>query len=281
MTKTLGELHKQAITELTGHTDSARLDVDLIIGHVLSIPRTAILTQDQMTLSTEEVLQIQELIKKRTQSYPVAYITGSRHFWDLELSVTEATLIPRPETELLVEMALSLFPEEQTTHLLDLGTGSGAIAIAIAHARPAWHVTACDNSPAALLVARNNAESYQLENIALINSDWFEAIPGTQKFDLILSNPPYIEKDDPHLKQGDIQYEPPSALCAGQDGLNDIRLLIPTAKKYLNSNGWLWLEHGFDQAQRVKDLFSEYHYTNIKQHIDLSGHIRITGGKLN
>ncbi|VAW93903.1 Peptide chain release factor N(5)-glutamine methyltransferase [hydrothermal vent metagenome] len=280
MNKTLGELQKQAITELSAYSDSARLDVDLIICHVLSISRTALITQDRMVLEPEQLNQIQQLIEKRKQSYPVAYIIGSRHFWDLELKVTEDTLIPRPETELLVEMALSLFAEDQTTRVLDLGTGSGAVAIAIAKARPEWSIIACDNSPAALSVAKQNAETYQLENIKLINSDWFDDIPDQQKFDLLLSNPPYIESDDPHLKQGDVQHEPQAALSSGRDGLDDIRKLIANAKCFLHAHGWLWLEHGFDQAQNVKDIFTEHNYTNIKQHLDLFGHTRISGGQL-
>jgi len=276
----LKELHTQSISVLTGYSDSTRLDVDLIICHVLSIPRSAILTQDQMTLNDEQVLQIQSLIEKRKQNYPVAYITGTRNFWDLELKVNNDTLIPRPETELLVEIALSLFPQKKPIQALDLGTGSGAIAIAIARARPDWNIIATDNSPAALTVARQNAETYLLQNSKFINSYWFNALSADHKFDLILSNPPYIKNNDPHLKSGDVQYEPESALSSGKDGLDDIRQLITNAKNFLLAQGWLWLEHGFDQAQRVKDLFTEHNYTNIKQHLDLAGHIRITGGQL-
>ncbi len=276
----LGELHKQSISELTGYSDSARLDADLILCHVLSIPRTAIITQDQMALEAEQIKQVQQLIEKRKQSYPIAYITGSRSFWDLDLKVTKDTLIPRPETELLVEMALSLYAEDENIQLLDLGTGSGAIAIAIAKARPNWNVVASDKSSAALSVARHNIEKYQLKNISLVTSQWFDDIPTKQKFDLILSNPPYIESNDPHLQQGDVQHEPRSALSSGIDGLDDIRLLIPSAYDYLKTKGWLWLEHGFDQAQRIKDLFDNYHYTNIKQILDLAGHTRISGGQL-
>ena len=280
MNNILSELQKQAIAELTGYSDSARLDADLILCHVLSIPRTTIITQDKMVLDTEQVKQIQALIEKRKQNYPIAYITGSRHFWDVELKVTEATLIPRPETELLVEMALSLFPEQKKIHVLDLGTGSGAIAIAIANARPTWAIVACDNSNEALSVADQNIATYDLTNIKLLNSHWFDAVAGEQKFNLILSNPPYIEENDPHLKLGDVQFEPLTALSSGLDGLDDIRLLIPEAKNYLQPSSWLWLEHGFDQAQRVKDIFNDHGYTDIKQHIDLSGHTRITGGQL-
>jgi len=276
----LKELHTQSISTLTGYSDSTRLDVDLIICHVLSIPRSTILTQDQMTLNDEQVLQIQSLVEKRKTNYPISYITGTRYFWDLKLKVSEDTLIPRPETELLVEMALSLFPKKEPVQVLDLGTGSGAIAIAIARARPNWNVVACDNSLAALTVARQNAETYQLQNSNFINSYWFNVLPANHKFDLILSNPPYIESNDPHLKSGDVQYEPPAALSSGKDGLDDIRQLIPTAKNFLLVQGWLWLEHGFDQAQRVKDLFTEHNYTNVKQHLDLAGHLRITGGQL-
>jgi len=277
----LGQLHKDAVAHLNGYSESARLDADLIICHILNISRSALITQDQTEIENSQAEQIQALLDKRKDSYPMAYITGTRHFWDLELAVNAATLIPRPETELLVETALRNYHREQAIKVLDLGTGSGAIAIAIAKARANWTVLAGDNSTAALEVASRNAAAYQLTNVQFINSHWFNDVSTQHKFELILSNPPYIEQNDPHLKQGDVQYEPLSALSSGIDGLDDIRQLIPAAKDFLKPSGWLWLEHGFDQAGRVKDLFNKHNYTQVKQHMDLSGHTRITGAQLN
>ena len=278
----LGALHKQAIAALSDHSDSARLDAELIICHILKISRTALITQDQTNIKHSQAEQIQSLLERRKLGYPIAYVTGTRHFWDLELKVNEATLIPRPETELLIEVALRLFSKEQNIKVLDLGTGSGAIAIAIAKACENWTVLACDNANAALDIAILNAARYQLANVQFKLSNWFTELSSTSstdKFDLIISNPPYIEENDPHLTIGDVQFEPQSALCSGHDGLKDIRLLIAAATNYLTPQGWLWLEHGYDQAERVKDLFNENAYHNITQHIDLAGHIRITGAQ--
>ena len=271
---------KESTTALKPHSDSARLDSELIITHVLSIPRTDFILHPDRVLEMSEIDRIQSLIKKRKQGYPVAYITGVKHFWDVELKVNEATLVPRPETELLVEAALLSFPKEEKVRVIDLGTGSGAIAIAIAKNRPNWDVVACDISEDALKVATENAKNYALDNIEFIQSNWFSDITLSEQFDLIISNPPYIPEQDPHLQQGDVQHEPITALASGPDGLNDIRQLIENAKAFLTERGWLLLEHGYDQAPTVKDIFEQQGYDSVQQAMDLAGHVRSSSAQL-
>ena len=275
---TLGSLQQDAIRLLSDVSDTARLDAELLIAHVLEIPRTRFITQPDTQIEATQLDQIQAYIRKRKQGYPVAYLIGNQHFWDVELAVTEATLIPRPETELLVETALTLYPAEQPIHVADLGTGSGAIAIAIAKSRPNWQILATDRYQPTLAIAQQNASHYQLSNISLLQSDWFANINRDNRFEMIISNPPYISNDDPHLQQGDVQFEPQHALRAGRDGLDDIRQLIATAPDYIKPNGWLLLEHGYDQGQAVYNLFIQAGYQDIQQKTDLGGHIRITFG---
>lgn len=275
---TLATLQQDAITLLRDVSDTARLDAELLIAHVLGIPRTRFITQPDSPIEAQQLNQIQEYIGKRQQGYPVAYLIGTQHFWDVELNVTEATLIPRPETELLVETALTLYPAETEITLADLGTGSGAIAIALAKTRPHWRILATDRYPATLAIAQHNAVHYQLNNITFLQSDWFENVKCDTPFDMIISNPPYVADHDPHLQQGDVQFEPQQALCAGKDGLDDIRQLIAKALLFLKPGGRLMLEHGYDQGMAVKDLFTQANYHNIEQKTDLGGHIRTTFG---
>ena len=276
---TLAHLHKDAINLLSEVSDTARLDAELLISHVLNIPRTRFITEPDAPIETEKLATIQKFLQQRQQGYPVAYLLGLKHFWDLELAVTPDTLIPRPETELLVESALMLFPEQQAVDVADFGTGSGAIAIAIAKARPHWHVLATDYYLPTLRIAEQNAAQYKLQNIEFLQSDWFEKIIPDRKFDILISNPPYIRENDPHLKQGDVQFEPLHALHAGKDGLRDIRHIIASASRYLKQNGWLLLEHGYDQSQEVHALFLEAGYQVIQQKYDLAGHIRMSMGQ--
>lgn len=276
---TLAHLHKDAIKLLSDVSDTARLDAELLISHVLDIPRTRFITEPDALIETAKLATIQKFLQQRQQGYPVAYLLGRKHFWDLELTVTPDTLIPRPETELLVESALLLFSEHQSIEVADLGTGSGAIAIAIARARPHWHVLATDRYPPTLQIAEQNAARYKLQNIEFLHSDWFEKLNPEKKFDILISNPPYIRENDPHLKQGDVQFEPLHALHAGEDGLRDIRHLIASAARYLNPNGWLLLEHGYDQSQAVHALLLEAGYQAIQHKHDLAGHIRMSMGQ--
>lgn len=279
MGKTLGELHQHAIEQLRSCSDSARLDADLILSYALDMPRTRFITEGGTPVSDTQLEKIQSLLDKRKGGQPIAYITGGKGFWDLELFVNEHTLIPRPETELLVEFALAIFPANKAVNVIDLGTGTGAIAIAIARSRPDWIIIACDKSAEALKVAKRNIEHYQLSNIELIESDWFSSIDSDSSFDLIVSNPPYVAADDPHLMQGDVRFEPVTALRSGPEGLDDIRTIAETARDYLTAHGWLIVEHGYDQGNAVKDIFTKQGYHTIQQSRDLNGHIRATYGQ--
>jgi len=217
-----------------------------------------------------------ESIFSRKILQPVAYLTGQQEFWSLTLQVTPATLIPRPETEVLVEQALSRIPLNQQLTLMDLGTGSGAIALAIAGQRPQCSVIAIDNVAETLMIARHNAHQLGIQNIQFVLSDWFSAI-ATVPVDLIVSNPPYIATQDPHLH--DIRYEPQWALIAGNDGLQALRHIISRAPAYLTSQGWLLVEHGYQQAQAVQTLFKQRGYTSITTYLDLAQNPRVTGGQ--
>ena len=276
---TLAETLKASTESLKQCTDTPRLDAELLICHILNIPKTRLITEPNQTLEAEQILAINTLVQQRIEGQPVAYLTGQRDFWDMTLKVTPDTLIPRPETELLVETALELYGNDESINAIDLGTGTGAIALSIARERPNWHITATDKSHDTLAVAIENAEAYQLHNVTLLQSHWFENLVEDCKFDLIISNPPYVPTDAPHLQERGVRYEPQDALCSGPDGLNDIRIIIPESKKHLKQQGWLLLEHGFDQGEQVKALFAEHGYQNVQQKKDLAGHIRITFGQ--
>lgn len=277
---TLGEVTREATEQLATISDSARLDAELLIAHVLDIPRSRFISQPEQILNSKQYEQIRQLMRRRASGEPVAYILGKKHFWDLELAVTPDVLIPRPDTELLVETALALFSAHNTVNVLDLGTGSGAIAIAIARARPRWHVYATDDSKAALAIAIDNAEAYQLDNLSLRQSHWFDKLASGNRYDLIISNPPYIRENDTHLRQGDVRFEPRQALVSGEDGLDAIRHLITAGKDHLQPGGWLMLEHGYDQGEQVYQLFVDNGYGDIQQKRDLGGHVRVTMGRV-
>jgi release factor glutamine methyltransferase len=277
---TLGETTREASQQLASVSDSARLDAELLIAHVLDIPRSRFISDPEQVLDPQQLEQITALIQRRAAGEPMAYILGNRHFWDLKLRITPDVLIPRPETELLVEIALALYPADSHINVLDLGTGSGAIALAIAKARPQWHVCATDDSHQALEVAIDNAERYRLSNLSLLQSHWFDGLEPSKRYNLILSNPPYIPEHDPHLQQGDVRFEPQQALVSGKDGLDAIRHLIPTGKDYLFPGGWLMLEHGYDQGEQVRTLFVEHGYKEVQQRQDLGGHVRLSMGRV-
>jgi release factor glutamine methyltransferase len=267
-----------AIQQLNIASDTPRLDAEVLLAHALNVTRTQLLTRGDKILSSIEQACFQQLLNRRLMGEPIAYIVGQREFWSLTFAVTPATLVPRPETELLVELALQKFSKEVTIKAADLGTGSGAIALAIAHERPDWQLVATDNRAAALALAKRNAAALQIGNVEFILSDWFEALGG-KLFDLIISNPPYIAADDRHLMQGDVRFEPISALVSGADGLQDLRKMARQSWAYLLPGGWLLLEHGFEQAQFVRKLLVEAGYVEVASKCDLSGKERVTIGR--
>ena len=255
--------------------DTARIDVELLICHALNWRREKLYSNSDHLLSDKEQAEIQELINRRLTGVPIAYILGSQEFWSLPFKVTPATLIPRPETEHLVEQALNLISKSQQANILDLGTGSGAIALSIAKERPNSFITAVDSSLDALVVAKENARTLNISNVEFLQSNWFENVEDNN-FDVIVSNPPYIAEDDPHLKEGDVIFEPNSALISGQDGLIDIKIILSQAKGYMKDDAWVLFEHGYDQAGSVQKTMSDLQYRNIRSIKDYSGHERIT-----
>lgn len=252
---------------------SARLDAELLLAHVLGKPRSYLRTWPEREPDAAQCAAFAALLARRSKGEPVAYLLGRQGFWSLELEVAPHTLIPRPDTELLVESALALGPAGPA-RVLDLGTGSGAIALALQHQRPQARVSAVDASPEALAVARGNAERLQLP-VRFIHSHWLRDVQGA--FDLIVSNPPYIRADDPHLAA--LTHEPLQALASGADGLEDIRAIIERAPAHLKPGGWLLLEHGYDQAEAVRALFAHAGWQNVQSRQDLAGIERCTGAK--
>ncbi len=304
---------------------TARIEVQLLLQQVLGASRAYLLAHPEQIPDATQAAAYRELLRRRLQGEPLAYILGEREFFGLIFKVTPATLIPRPDTELLVELALQRIPSRdhsafsrpfghplppaegalrssgestgrppagvageglgerdsgraKSYRVLDLGTGSGAIALSIAHARPDVEVTAVDASPDALEVARWNARLLDLDNVRLVQSDWFAALAG-ERFDMIVSNPPYIASNDVHLKQGDLRFEPVSALASGSDGLDDIRHIVAMAPAHLQPGGWLLFEHGYDQAVRVRELLQQAGLGEVFSARDLAGIERVSGGR--
>ena len=237
-----------------------------------------LITRSRQVVDTETEQLYRTLISKRKIGVPVAHLTGLKEFWSLEFNVTEDTLIPRPETELLVEMALALIDRQSKCSVLDLGTGTGAIAIAIASERLLARVIAVDSSPAALAVAQENAQKHKTANVRFTCSNWFETIQD-QTFDLIISNPPYVARDDYHLNQGDVRFEPRQALVSGNDGLDDLRRIVSQAGHFLTAQGWLLVEHGHQHSNSVRQLFEYAGYQQIQHRADLNAVPRITMGQ--
>jgi release factor glutamine methyltransferase len=263
-------------------SDSARLDVELLLAHVLQQSRTYLYTWPEKTLSEQQAQHFVRLLERRLQGEPVAHILGRREFWSLPLWVDKSTLIPRPDTELLVETALDLFAadtHQQPRKLLDLGTGTGAIALALASEKKHWQCLGVDKSPEAVALAEKNRLHLRLMNVCFMQSDWFAALPPG-RFDLIVSNPPYIDPQDPHLQQGDVRFEPRSALVADNGGLADLQLIIAQAPAWLSSGGWLLVEHGYDQAPAVRELFASAKFVSINSRRDLGDHERVTYGQM-
>ncbi|MER2098855.1 peptide chain release factor N(5)-glutamine methyltransferase [Pseudomonas sp. SD17-1] len=257
---------------------TARLDIELLLAAAIGKSRSYLHTWPERIVSSEAAATFATYLQRRSQGEPVAYILGQQGFWKLDLEVAPHTLIPRPDTELLVEVALELLPATPL-QVLDLGTGSGAIALALASERGGWQVTAVDRVPEAVALAERNRQRLQLDNAKVLASHWFDALPG-QRFALIVSNPPYIAEQDPHLAAGDVRFEPSSALVAGSDGLDDLRQIITQAPQHLLPGGWLLLEHGYDQAAAVRELLARHGFEQIQSRTDLGGHERISLGRL-
>lgn len=255
----------------------ARLEARILMEHSLSRPHAWLIAHDDEVLTAEQLTAFAQRVNRRLQGEPVAYILGSREFFGLSFTVTNATLIPRPDTELLVELALQHLPNGPCS-LLDLGTGSGAIAVTLAHLRPDARVTATDQSASALQVARQNAERHAPGRVSLLQGNWYEPVQA-EHFDLIASNPPYIATYDPHLQQGDLRFEPPTALAAAENGLSDLRHIILQAPDHLKPHGWLLVEHGYDQQEACQALFRQAGFSQIATHRDLGGQPRVTLGQ--
>ena len=259
-------------------SDSARLDSELLLAHALQQSRTWLHTWPEKPLTTEQQQQFSALLSRRIKGEPIAHIIGEQEFWSLKLKVTADTLIPRADTERLVELALERIPQQSFWNIADLGTGSGAIALAIAKERPGVEIIATDKSTKALTIAEENAHLNQLNNIRFVRSFWFDDLDN-HVFDMMISNPPYIAEHDPHLTQGDVRFDPESALTSGKNGLNDLSHLIAKAPAYLKPGGWLLLEHGYDQADAVMSLMQQAGFEHCEDFPDYAGNPRVALGQ--
>jgi len=258
---------------LMGVSEQPRLDVELLLSFAAEQPRSALIAWPEKRLTATQNNCFRELIRRRAAGEPVAYLLGRREFWSLSLAVSPATLIPRPDTECLVENALALLPADTTGPVLDLGTGSGAIALALAAERPGLKITAVDQCDQALAIARANSAHADLA-VEFLRSNWFSELAG-RRFAMIVANPPYVASNDPHMQQGDLRFEPPAALDGGPDGLAALRAIIAAAPGYLIPDGKLLLEHGFDQGPAVMSLLRATGFQDCVDHTDLSGHPRV------
>ena len=297
-------LHEACINiKQSGPVNEAKLEAQVLLEHVLNVSHAWLIAHADDEISAQDYETFQVLLKRRLDGEPIAYILGEREFYGLKLKVTADTLIPRPDTETLVDAALAKIPQNRESHynetmdshwhgnnvltnnfensdsiqILDLGTGSGAIALAIAKNRPSAHIMAVDASKAALEVAIENAQTLKISNVTFLQSNWYAGV-GHNKFDMIVSNPPYIEHNDIHLNQGDLRFEPITALASGQDGLDDIRHIVMYAKLHLKQSGWLMIEHGYNQAAAVAELLKLAEFSDIHHVKDLAGIHRVTLG---
>lgn len=271
----------QQASQLLAVSDSPRLDVEILLAHALEKNRTYLFTWPDKTLSAKQWQTFDNYFHRRLAGEPVAHIIGEREFWSLPLFVDNTTLIPRPDTELLVETVLDIFagdsPEKRRS-LLDLGTGTGAIVLALASEKKHWHCLGVDKESAAVALAEKNRAHLQLANVQITQSDWFSALTE-MSFDIIVSNPPYIDPADPHLQQGDVRYEPLSALIADNHGLADIELIVAQSQRHLKADGWLLVEHGYEQGAAVRNLFSQFNYRAVNTLRDMGGNERVTIGQ--
>ena len=268
---------QQAISGLAGG-ESPRRDAEILLEHVTGKARTYILAFGETQLTADQQAQLDDLLARRKAGEPVAHLVGEREFWSLPLYVSAATLIPRPDTECLVEQALARLPATPA-RILDLGTGTGAIALALASERPDCQVTAVDVMPDAVALAQRNLARLALPNVTVLHSSWFTAL-GDRQFETIVSNPPYIDEADPHLAEGDVRFEPRSALVAADHGLADLSHIIIQSRQHLVSGGWLLLEHGWTQGEAVRALFLQAGFERVETCLDYGGNERLTVGKL-
>jgi len=276
--QSIKQVLSEAAQSLQAISDSALLDTEILLSLALGTSRSYLRAWPERTLQSAQYQKFLALLQERQKGTPIAYITGTREFWSREFIVTPDVLIPRPDTELLIELSLNLIATDQTAKIIDLGTGSGVIAITLAAERPHAQVCASDNSPAALRIAERNAGKYGIPNIRFYLSDWFTSIP-TGQYNLIVSNPPYIARNDSHLHEGDLRFEPTSALCAAEQGLGAIRCIADEARRYLKPGGHFLIEHGYNQQQAVNAIFTGFNYKNVNTHTDLSGQPRVTYGQ--
>ena len=268
----------RTITQTLAAAQLDPVDARALLRHVLGVDAAYLIANSTQVLSDTQSEYFAALTARRGASEPVAYIVGRREFFSLEFEVTPAVLIPRPETELLVEFALDKVASDGESRILDLGTGSGCIAISIVKHRPRTRVVAVDSSAAALAIARENAQLHAVTNLDFMQGDWFSALAG-RRFDVIVANPPYVAASDSHLKQGDPRFEPAAALIGGADGLECIRLIVAAAPSYLSRSGWLAFEHGYDQAVSCRRLLADAGYSEVFSRADLAGIERISGGR--
>ena len=276
---TIDGLLRQSASELRSISTSARLDVELLLGHVLNKNRVELYSDSKKTVTPEQAALFINLVQKRYEGRPVAQLIGFREFWSMNFSVTKDTLIPRPETELLVECALTHIVPNQPADVLELGTGSGAIALAIARERPNIHVTATDICQSALNIARYNAKALKLSQVEFLLGDWFAPVRG-RKFSTIVANPPYVSDMEMIVHDFELRNEPKLALCGGEDGLSAIKAVIQKAPYHMFSGGWLAIEHGARQGPAIEVLLKEAGFVSVFAYTDLQGHSRVTEGKL-
>jgi len=272
------DLLAEAANTLADSSCSAALDAEVLLCWLLDKNRSFLRAWPEFDVDRATAQQFSQAVKERKQGKPIAYLTGKREFWSREFIVSNTVLIPRPETELLVELSLALINPDQAQHIIDLGTGCGIIAISLALECPQAHIYAVDASPVALATAQQNAKLHSASNIRFYLSDWFDAVPEGL-FDLVVSNPPYIDADDEHLQQGDVRFEPASALIAAQQGLGDLINIADSARKHLKSGGHVLLEHGYNQTTAVQTLLADWGYQSIHTYFDLAGQARVTIGQ--
>lgn len=275
--ESIQSLLSTAAAKLATVSETAMLDAEVLLCHCLNKNRSFLRAWPEHQPSPAQIAQFQMLVEQRSHGTPVAYLTGQREFWSRSFKVSPDVLIPRPDTELLIELSLALLPAGRPCKIIDLGTGSGIIAITLAAERPLADVIASDLSAAALEIARYNAEWLDTGNVRFLQSHWFDNIDETG-FDLVISNPPYIAGSDPHLREGDVRFEPDSALVSAENGLQDIRLIAEQARRHLKDGGHLLVEHGYNQQTDVQAIFNALNYRQVTTHADLSGNPRVTSG---
>ena len=278
--QTVSDALHTATAMLSRCSESPRLDAELLLEHVTGLPRTQFLAYPERQLPPQAGWSFQQLVKRRMQGEPIAYIRGHQEFWSLLFEVSPAVLIPRPETELVVERALERIDASSQSRVLDLGCGSGAIALAIASERPKAHITAVDASGDALGVATRNSARLQAANVRFAQGNWYSALDAEDRFDAIVSNPPYIAADDSELHPLVRRHEPTMALIPGPSGYEALRAIITGAPRHLNPRGWLIVEHGWKQSAYVRELLVRAGFAHVRSHADLAGHERVTEGRV-